>query len=49
MQNFQNERLVMGAMAMGEAKVTIDSTVEYVKQRDAFGGKLWEKQTLDTS
>ena len=46
MQNFQNERLVMGAMAMGEAQAAIDSTVEYVKQRDAFGGKLWEKQTV---
>ena len=46
MQNFQNERLVMGAMAMGEAQAAIDTTVDYVKQRDAFGGKLWEKQTV---
>ena len=49
MQNFQNERLVMGAMAMGEAQAAIDITVEYVKQRDAFGGKLWENKRLDTS
>ncbi len=46
MKNFQNERLVMGSMAMGEAQAAIDTTVDYVKQRDAFGGKLWEKQTV---
>ena len=46
MQNFQNERLVMGSMAMGEAQAAIDITVDYVKHRDAFGGKLWEKQTV---
>ena len=46
MQNFQNERLVMGSMAMGEAQAAIDITVDYVKNRDAFGGKLWEKQTV---
>ena len=46
MQNFQNERLVMGSMAMGEAQAAIDTTVDYVKNRDAFGGKLWEKQTV---
>jgi acyl-CoA dehydrogenase len=46
MQNFQNERLVMGSMAMGEAQAAIDITVDYVKYRDAFGGKLWEKQTV---
>ena len=46
MQNFQNERLVMGSMAMGEAQAAIDTTVDYVKNRNAFGGKLWEKQTV---
>ena len=46
MQNFQNERLVMGSMAMGEAQAAIDTTLDYVKNRDAFGGKLWEKQTV---
>ena len=33
-------------LAMGEAQAAIDTTVDYVKQRDAFGGKLWEKQTV---
>jgi acyl-CoA dehydrogenase len=46
MQNFQNERIVMGAMAMGEAQAAIDLTVEYVKNRDAFGSKLWRQQTI---
>ncbi len=46
MQNFQNERLVMGSMAMGEAQAAIDTTIDYVKNRNAFGGKLWEKQTI---
>ena len=36
----------MGSMAMGEAQAAIDTTVDYVKQRDAVGGKLWEKQTI---
>ena len=46
MKNFQNERLVMGAMAMGEAQAAIDLTVEYVKNRDAFDRKLWSNQTI---
>ncbi len=46
MKNFQNERLVMGAMAMGEAQAAIDLTVEYVKNRDAFDRKLWNNQTI---
>ncbi len=46
MKNFQNERLVMGAMAMGEAQAAIDLTTEYVKSRDAFGRKLWENQSI---
>jgi len=46
MKNFQNERTVLGAMAMGEAKKAIELTVEYVKNRPAFGGVLWDKQTI---
>lgn len=46
MQNFQNERIVMGAMVVGEAQKAIDLTLEYVKERDAFGAKLWDKQTI---
>jgi len=46
MKNFQNERIVLGAQAMGEAAKAIELTLEYVKEREAFGQKLWEKQTI---
>ena len=46
MKNLQNERLVIGAMAMGEAQAAIELTVDYVKQRRAFGAPLWEKQGI---
>ncbi len=46
MQNFQNERLVVGAQAMGEAQYAIDFTIDYVKDRKAFGGALWDKQVI---
>ena len=46
MENFQNERLVMGAMAMGEASRALEITLEYVQQRQAFGGPLWNKQAV---
>jgi len=46
MKNFQNERTVLGAMAMGEAAKAIELTLEYVKNRPAFGGVLWDKQVI---
>jgi len=46
MKNFQNERTVLGAMAMGEAQKAIELTLEYVKNRPAFGGVLWDKQAI---
>lgn len=46
MKNFQNERLVLGAMAMGEAQAAIEITVDYVKTRKAFGAPLWDKQVI---
>ena len=46
MGNFQNERLVIGAMAMGEAQAALDLTHEYVTTRKAFGAPLFEKQTI---
>jgi len=46
MKNFQNERTVLGAMAMGEAAKAIELTLEYVKDRPAFGGVLWDKQAI---
>lgn len=46
MSNFQNERTVIGAMAMGEAQAAIDLTLDYVRTRKAFGATLWEKQAI---
>jgi acyl-CoA dehydrogenase len=46
MRNFQNERLVLGAMAMGEAEKAIELTLEYVRNRKAFGESLWQKQAI---
>ncbi|MCZ6862459.1 MAG: acyl-CoA dehydrogenase family protein [Alphaproteobacteria bacterium] len=46
MENFQNERMVTGAMAMSEAETAIEITLEYVQNRKTFGGTLWDKQVI---
>ena len=46
MRNFQNERMVLGAAAMGEAARAIELTVGYVRERKAFGAPLWNKQAI---
>ncbi len=46
MQNFQNERVVLGAQAMGEAQAAIALTLDWVRNRRAFGGTLWDKQAI---
>jgi len=46
MRNFQNERIVLGAMAMGEAEEALDITLDYVTTRKAFGGTLYDKQVI---
>lgn len=46
MDNFQNERLVAAAIMTGEAERAIEITLEHVRQRQAFGGTLWEKQVV---
>ena len=46
MSNFQNERTVIGAMAMGEAQAALELTLDYVTTRKAFGAPLWEKQAI---
>ena len=43
MRNFQNERVVIGAMAMGEAQAAIDLTLDWLTTRHAFGSPLWDK------
>jgi len=46
MENFQNERLVIGGQGVGEAQKALRLTIEYVKSRTAFGAPLWEKQAI---
>lgn len=46
MKNFQNERLVLGAQALGEAQKSLDLTLDYVRNRKAFGATLWDKQAI---
>lgn len=46
MRNFQNERLVLAAMAVGEAAKALDMVVEHVRTRQAFGAPLWDKQGI---
>lgn len=46
MGNFQNERLAIMGQALGEAQRALEITVQYVKERSAFGAPLWEKQGI---
>ncbi len=46
MRNFQNERIVLGAQAMGEAQAMMALTLDWVRGRRAFGATLWDKQAI---
>lgn len=46
MKNFQNERTTIGAMCVGECSAAIELTLDWVKQREAFGAPLWSKQAI---
>jgi acyl-CoA dehydrogenase len=46
MTNFQNERLVIAAQAIGEASRAMELTIDHVRQRKAFGRPLFEKQVV---
>ena len=45
-RNLQNERLALGAQAIGEASKAIELTLDYVTERQAFGEPLWQKQAI---
>ncbi len=45
-RNLQNERIVLGAQAMGEAQRAIELTLDWVRQRRAFGATLWDLQAI---
>jgi acyl-CoA dehydrogenase len=46
MKNFQTERIALAAMAVGHCQQALRLTLDYVRQRQAFGGPLWEQQTI---
>jgi len=46
MSTFQNERLVIGALVSGTSAKAIELTVDYVRNRQAFGKPLWDQQVV---
>jgi acyl-CoA dehydrogenase len=46
MKNFQTERIALGAMAVGHCQQALKLTLDHVRQRQAFGGPLWDQQTI---
>jgi acyl-CoA dehydrogenase len=46
MKNFQTERIALAAMAVGHCQQALKLTLDYVRQRQAFGATLWEKQAI---
>ena len=46
MKNFQTERIALGAMAVGHCQQALKLTLDYVRQRQAFGGPLWDQQVI---
>ncbi|HEY3058530.1 MAG TPA: acyl-CoA dehydrogenase family protein [Chloroflexota bacterium] len=46
MQQFQNERLIASYMAVGQCEVAIQRTLDYLRQRTAFGKPLVEHQWI---
>ena len=46
MKNFQTERIALSAMAVGHCIQALGLAVEHAKQRQAFGGTLWDKQAV---
>jgi len=46
MKNFQTERIALSAMAVGHATRALRLTLDYVLQRKAFGGVLFDKQAI---
>jgi acyl-CoA dehydrogenase len=46
MKNFQTERIALGAMAVGHAQTALALTLDWVMNRKAFGGVLFDKQAI---
>ena len=46
MKNFQTERIALAAMAVGHCTQALKMTLAFVRQRQAFGGTLVDKQVV---
>ncbi|MCW5656068.1 MAG: acyl-CoA dehydrogenase family protein [Burkholderiaceae bacterium] len=46
MKNFQTERIALGAMAVGHCTQALKLTLAHVRDRQAFGATLWDKQAV---
>lgn len=46
MKNFQHERIMLAAMGVGEAQKALEITLANVKQRQAFGAPLFNKDVV---
>lgn len=46
MSTFQNERLVAGALSVGQCAKALELTIDYVKTRRAFDKALWDQPVI---
>ena len=46
MKNFQTERIALAAMAVGHCTQALKMTLDHVRQRQAFGSTLFDKQVV---
>jgi acyl-CoA dehydrogenase len=46
MKNFQTERIALAAMAVGHCTQALKLTLDYVRERRAFGAPLFDKQVI---
>jgi len=46
MSTFQNERLIIGGLVSGASAKAIELTVQYMRDRQAFGKSLWEQPVV---
>ncbi|MEP7280754.1 MAG: acyl-CoA dehydrogenase family protein [Rubrivivax sp.] len=46
MKNFQTERIALAAMAVGHCTQALRLALDHVRTRTAFGGTLWDKQSV---
>ena len=46
MKNFQTERIALAAMAVGHATQALQLTLAHVRERQAFGASLFDKQVI---